>query len=74
MSEEKIERCLLESVVPADYNLNKIIRYEAHLNRQLYQALHELEARQARRRGQPAPLARVDVNVLPGEASAPLPR
>lgn len=43
-------------------DLDKIIRFEAHLNRQLYQALHELEARRAARRGEPAPLVRVDVH------------
>jgi hypothetical protein len=42
-------------------DLEKIARYEAHLSRQMYQALHELEALQARRVGNAAPLARVDV-------------
>jgi hypothetical protein len=31
------------------------VRHEAHLSRQLYQALHELEAAQARRKGQGSP-------------------
>ncbi|MBI2724443.1 MAG: hypothetical protein HYX50_05205 [Chloroflexi bacterium] len=43
-----------------------IDRHEAHLNRQLLHALHELEAFQARRRGERTPLARVDVHGLPG--------
>ncbi len=37
-------------------------RYEAHLSRQLYKAMHELEALQLRRRGGVAPLARLDVD------------
>jgi hypothetical protein len=31
--------------------LKKVVRYEAHLSRQLYKALHELEALQTRRLG-----------------------
>jgi hypothetical protein len=50
------ERVLLEQA-----DLQRIIRYEAHLSRQMYQALHELEALQSRRRGAATPLARVDV-------------
>ncbi len=42
------------------------MRYESHLNRQLYQALHELEALKARRQGQAAPLARIDVQATDG--------
>lgn len=48
-------------LLPSPNHLDTIIRWEAHLNRQLYQALHELEALRAARRGQPAPLVRVDV-------------
>jgi hypothetical protein len=58
----------LPSLPPAEKTLAPISRYEAHLNRQLYQALHELEARKDRRSGQPAPLARVQVHGLPGGA------
>ncbi len=61
LSDERIRRRILECIVPPDKDLAKIMRYEAHLNRQLYQAMHELEALQARRRGDPAPLARIDV-------------
>ena len=39
---------------------------EAHLNRQLLHTLHEIEAMQERRRGNSAPLSRVDVHGLPG--------
>jgi hypothetical protein len=49
-------------LLPHPLDIDKIIRYEAHLTRQFYQALHELESMQAARRGQPAPLLRVDVH------------
>ena len=42
-------------------------RYEAHLCRQLYKAMHELEALQAKRTGGAAPLARLDVQGMEGE-------
>lgn len=54
-------------LMPHDSGLQQIIRYEAHLNRQLYHALHELEALQARRMGHQAPLARIDVHGTPEE-------
>ena len=53
-------------LLPAESDLNQLIRYEAHLNRQLYHALHELEALQDRRNGNSTPLARVQVHGLPG--------
>jgi hypothetical protein len=59
-----LDRMRRERLLPDDDTLNKVVRYEAHLNRQLYQALHELEALQARRLGAPTPLARVDVHGL----------
>ncbi len=49
-------------LLPHPGDLDKIIRYEAHLSRQLYHALHELEAMRAARRGDRAPLLRVDVH------------
>jgi len=62
---EKAEAELLaerrDRILPERADLEKIARYEAHLSRQMYQALHELEALQARRVGKGAPLARVDV-------------
>ena len=64
LSDEKVERRLLESLIPTGDDLAKIMRYEAHLNRQLYQAMHEIEALKARRHGDSAPLARVDVHGL----------
>ncbi|MBV9455256.1 MAG: hypothetical protein JOZ19_14260 [Rubrobacter sp.] len=44
--------------------LEKIARYEAHLSRQLYQAMHELEALQTKQTGGAAPLARLGVQGL----------
>jgi hypothetical protein len=38
-----------ERLLPDDKTLEKVARYEAHLSRGLYKALHELEALQARR-------------------------
>ena len=49
------------NIIPQEDVLQKISRYEAHLSREMYKALHELEALQARRNGGSAPLARIDV-------------
>ncbi len=57
-------------LLPHPLDIDKIIRYEAHLSRQLYQALHELEAMRAGRRGQAAPLMRVDVHGTPDMIAA----
>jgi hypothetical protein len=54
-------------LMPRGDQLQQLIRYEAHLNRQLFHALHELEALQARRSGNPAPLARIDIHGAPEE-------
>ncbi len=51
------------AVLPAGEHLDRLIRYEAHLNRQLTTAMRELEARQARRRGEHTPLARISVDL-----------
>jgi hypothetical protein len=65
---EKVERDLRnmarERLLPDEKILERIARYEAHLSRGLYKALHELEALQARRTGGAAPLARLDVDGL----------
>jgi hypothetical protein len=42
-------------LLPADAEAQKIQRYEAHLERSLYRALHELQRMQGVRRGQPVP-------------------
>lgn len=54
-------------LLPSEAHLQQIVRYEAHLDRQLRGTLHELEAMQARRNGAPASLARVDVRVTRDE-------
>jgi len=51
--------------LPPANELDKIMRYEAHLSRQFYQAKHEHEALQQQRRGEATPLARLDVQGLP---------
>jgi len=65
---EKVERDLRnmarERLLPDEKTLEKVARYEAHLSRGLYKALHELEALQVRRTGGAAPRARLDVNGL----------
>jgi hypothetical protein len=52
--------------------MQKLARYEAHLSREMYKALHELEAIQKRRAGEPTPLARVDISGIPEALPAPL--
>jgi hypothetical protein len=52
-------------ILPDEGTLKKVAKYEAHIARQIYQALHELEALQAKRAGEAAPLARVDLRGLP---------
>jgi hypothetical protein len=62
---QDLERMSRERLLPDDKTLEKVARYEAHLSRLLYKAMHELEALQTRRRGGAAPLARLDVDGLP---------
>jgi hypothetical protein len=63
--ERDIARKSRERILPDEKTLEKIGRYEAHLSRQLYQALHELENLQKHRTtGEGVPLARLDVQVL----------
>jgi hypothetical protein len=60
--EQEISRKVRERILPDDKTLEKISRYEAHLSRQLYHALHELENLQKyRTTGEGVPLARLDV-------------
>jgi hypothetical protein len=61
------DRLRRERLLPEADTMNRVIRYEAHLHRQLLQTMHELEALQARRQGRQTPLARVDVQGLPTE-------
>jgi hypothetical protein len=60
--EREISRKSRERVLPDEKTLEKISRYEAHLSRQLYHALHELENLQKHRTtGEGVPLLRMDV-------------
>jgi hypothetical protein len=61
-----LERMGRERLLPRVEVLEKVARYEAHLSRQLYKAMHELEALQTRRLGGSAPLARLDVDGVDG--------
>jgi hypothetical protein len=62
--ERDLERMSRERLLPDEKTLEKVARYEAHLSRGLYKALHELEALQTRRTGDAVPLARLDVDGL----------
>ncbi len=65
--EKEVSRSSRERILPDDRTLEKVARYEAHLSRQLYHALHELENLQKHRiTGEGTPLARLDVQGLPG--------
>src|SRR5829696_5619102 len=60
--EQEISRKVRKRILPDDQTLAKISRYEAHLSRQLYHALHELENLQKHRTtGEGVPLLRMDV-------------
>src|SRR5215203_4269584 len=50
-------------ILPSADDLQKIGRYESHLSKEMYRALHELEALQERRIGGKSPLARLDVQL-----------
>jgi hypothetical protein len=68
------ERARQRLLLPDENTLGKVTRYEAHLSRQMLQALHTLERLQAARAGQPVPPpAALDVTVE-GEAGPALER
>jgi hypothetical protein len=63
----KADRLTRERILPQDTVLQKVSRYEAHLSRQMLQALHELQRLQAVRAGEPVPApAALDVTVEGG--------
>lgn len=63
---EEIDKLVSRRMLPSRDTMEKIMRCEAHLRRQFLQILHELESRQARRKGErPSPLARLDVSGSP---------
>jgi hypothetical protein len=49
--EQDLEKMSRERILPRVEILEKVARYETYLSRQLYKALHELEALQTRRLG-----------------------
>jgi hypothetical protein len=58
-------------MLPAGDTLEKVTRYEAHLSRQMLQALHELQRLQAVRAGEPVPApAALDVTLDASETAA----
>ena len=61
----QVERAQRERLLLSEPAMERVARYEAHLSRELYKAMHELEALQERRQGRPAPLARLDVTGVP---------
>jgi hypothetical protein len=65
--EGQLQNMRRERLLPDEKTLEKVSRYEAHLSRLMFKALHELEALQVRRSGGAAPLARLDVDGLAGD-------
>ena len=51
----KLERARRKHILPDLEKLEKLSRYEAHLERSLYKSMHEIERLQAVRVGQPVP-------------------
>jgi hypothetical protein len=68
------ERLRLRRLLPDAKTLDKVLRYESHVSRQMLQALHTLERLQAARAGEPVPPpAALDVTISgngPGPAQA----
>ena len=62
--QKDLQRMGWRSFLPDEKAIEMVARYEAHLSRGLYTAVHELEALQTRRLRSTAPLARVDVQGL----------
>lgn len=58
----RVDRARRQKLLPNRLELEKVSRYEAHLDRALYKALHELQRLQAARAGKDVPLpAAVDI-------------
>jgi len=58
---DRIDRWLMDRLVPDEKAFNLIMNCEGRLHRHLLQLLHELEAMKNKRNGEPAPLARLDL-------------
>jgi len=65
ITEEKVGGLISSRLLPPGDTLARIMKYEAHLHRMLTQTEHELEALQARRKGERTPLARLDISGPP---------
>lgn len=63
---QEVDRQFERRMLPDGFALPTIMRYEAHLHRLYIQTLHELEAIQARRRGEQVALTRLDISAPPG--------
>lgn len=61
-----LDRLYRERSIPTGATIEAILRYGGTKNRQLYQAIAQLEATQSRRSGAPTPLSRVQIFGLPG--------
>jgi hypothetical protein len=68
---ESVSRCKRSRLLPPDGQSEKIRRYEAHLERLLHRAMHELQRRQAARTGRPVmPPVAIDIDLPPGQEGA----
>ena len=56
--------CAASAPSPKPARSTPFTRYETSLHRHLMQLMHELEAAQARRRGQNTPLLRADIQLV----------
>ena len=65
VDEAEVNAAKARRILPGDKDLSMIMRYETHLHRMYIQTLHELEAIQARRRGERVPLTRLDISGPP---------
>ena len=65
VDEAEVAATKARRILPAGDDLMMIMRYEAHLHRIYIQTLHELEAIQARRRGERVTLTRLDISGPP---------
>lgn len=66
LSSEQMERQAWRHLLPSDEDIDRIMRYGGSIHRQILQIFHEIEAMQARRKGERTPLARLDITGPPG--------
>jgi hypothetical protein len=52
-------------IIPSDLSIDRMLQYETTIHRMLVSTVHQLEAHQARRRGQNVALGRVEFNSVP---------